>query len=442
MRGWANRDENANRCAEAGSYERVGGGPRPRGTASPRRRRGHAMVLIPEEAERALREIATHHADRDEAPILYCYVYAIGKGDEDLQPKYDEANARMMKWLSDRSDDEVEAAWATHGRFLGLSYRAPSTAEQLARLPRREQLAHALASAAIDAAFYGFAAHLSGEAERLSRVLAALPQLVAQLTPKEGLLPLGPRTVLKGTWIDHAGHELQFHPALRQAFGSNIDKGLVEALTIAHERGCAVAVAFDHLRLAVRGTLRKLEQRDAWFGAPFDEASLDDLMAVGATVHERTRRMSPFADGATGWRTEVRWHSDGALKTFEIEELPPPEEGREWTLCRYVHALRDPGRRAFVHLDGAMHGYGADSYAKRYAQSLNHREPKVWCERKMKLFRLDATATATISAQAWASLVVDFFKGNEMPLEYLAGESFREMYQRTYGVPYPDFDRS
>ena len=54
---------------------------------------------------------------------------------------------------------------------------------------------------------------------------------------------------------------------------------------------------------------------------------------------------------------------DGPLKGVEIEEfMPPPKAGDEWVFARYLHAIRDTTKKAFVHCDGAVKAFAAEGY--------------------------------------------------------------------------------
>jgi hypothetical protein len=87
--------------------------------------------------------------------------------------------------------------------------------------------------------------------------------------------------------------------------------------------------------------------------------------------------------------------------------------------------------------------YDPEAYARRYAQALNHHDAKVWADRKVKVFRIDAPQcndNARIDDSSWSELITSFFRGNELVLEYFDGRPFAEIYRSRYGQELPHWD--
>jgi hypothetical protein len=74
---------------------------------------------------------------------------------------------------------------------------------------------------------------------------------------------------------------------------------------------------------------------------------------------------------------------------------------------------------------------------------LNHHESKVWADRKVKVFRIDAPKSddsAGINDNSWSELIGSFFRGNELVLEYFDGRPFAEIYRSRCGHELPAWD--
>lgn len=245
-------------------------------------------------------------------------------------------------------------------------------------------------------------------------VFAALPSLL-ELADDDGLLDVdGVDARPHGLFIDD--FSLHYHQLLRRGFGSNIHYDLIGSvlgLARRKEEVCA-RIAIDERRLRRRDEHREVEERDYWYGPQLDETKLDDLTALGETIHgdpECGRSiLCPY------WAASIRWKRDGAgpMKSVEVEEfMPRSDEASGLVLVRYLHAIRDVERRAFVHCDGAVKAYDRSAYPTvledfpRRGKGLHYR----------KVFRLDGPLTAN----EWSHVTALWFRGNPLVLEYLAG---------------------
>lgn len=193
-----------------------------------------------------------------------------------------------------------------------------------------------------------------------SRVFAAAPNLIP-LLDESGLVTV---TDLDARpWGLHTGnYAFQYHQLLRRGFGSNIHYELIgTVLRLAKQHDLIARFALDDRRLRYKDEYEEWEERDFWYGRSLVAEDLDNLSAVGETFHGDP-------DGGTSWLhpyagLSVRWTADGPLKGVEIEEfMPPPKPGAEWVFARYLHAIRDTERKAFVHCDGAVKAFAAAQY--------------------------------------------------------------------------------
>ncbi|HHW26715.1 MAG TPA: hypothetical protein GXX23_05180 [Firmicutes bacterium] len=243
-----------------------------------------------------------------------------------------------------------------------------------------------------------------------SKVFSKYPELLG-LLDDDGLVPFGPPFEIDSHGLAYRDSDLYYHQFLRRHFSSNINYDFIEALRRASAVNprVRIRIALDPHRVTVRGTRRRLEERDRWFGPPLAWSRLDDMSAIGRTVHGDAS--DHLWAGIS--RTEFVWARHGEnLKAFQAEELPPLEAGEGYVFCRYVHSLRDTGRRLFVHLDGAVRVY-TDDYPQRYDGTIEYSKGHY-----VKLFRVDGE----LPTGQWSMLVSFFFRQNRLVLEYLQKE--------------------
>ncbi len=244
-----------------------------------------------------------------------------------------------------------------------------------------------------------------------SRVFAAAPDLVPHLD-ESGLITV---TGLDARpWGLHTGeYALHYHQLLRRNYGSTIHYGLIAIiLRLAECHHLTARLALDERRLQFREEYREIRESDYWYGPSLGDADLDDPSAVGETFHGDpdggTSLFHPYAGLA------VRWKNDGELKVVEIEEfMPTPDPASEWVFARYLHAIRDTTKQAFVHCDGAVKAFAADRYP-RTQHDFKHRGKG---DRYRKLFRVDGE----FPTAAWSELACSWFRGNRLITEYMGG---------------------
>jgi hypothetical protein len=241
-----------------------------------------------------------------------------------------------------------------------------------------------------------------------SRVFAAAPNLIP-LLDESGLVTV---TDLDARpWGLHAGrYAFHYHQFLRRGFGSNIHYELIgTVLRVAKQHDLIARLALDDRRLRHKDEYEEWEESDFWYGRGRVVDDLDNLSAVGETFHGDpgggTSWLHPYAG------LSVRWTADGPLKGVEIEEfMPPPKRGAEWVLARYLHAIRDTEKEAFVHCDGAVKAFAAD----QYPMSQQDFRARGKGDRYRKLFRIDGQFPTAV----WSELACSWFRGNKLILEY------------------------
>lgn len=204
---------------------------------------------------------------------------------------------------------------------------------------------------------------------------------------------------------------LHYHQFLRRNFGATVHYELIGAiLRIEQREDVGARLAIDDRRIRYRHEHQEIFEKDYWYGPPLSEEALDDPFAVGETIHGDREGGTSVANPYVA--LSARWSRDAHLKTVEIEELVPIGDD-DPVLVRYLHAIRDTERHCFIHCDGAVKGYAANTYPTtvsdfpRRGRSTRYR----------KVFRLDGT----ISTEDWSLVASLWFRGNQLILEYLGG---------------------
>lgn len=243
-----------------------------------------------------------------------------------------------------------------------------------------------------------------------SRALQPLPTLVDRIDDDGLLEVVGLDATPHGLRL--GGFALHYHQLLRRDFRANIHYGLVNSiLDFACQYNLKARIAIDERRQRFIDEYQECFEADHWFGRPLDERDLDSLSAVGETFygdpHAGTSSLHPYAG------LSIRWTVKDGLKTVQIEEfMPTPSADHNWVLARYLHAIRDVSKKAFVHCDGAVKAYDARAYP-RSQQEFRDRGRGVHYR---KVFRVDGEFPAPV----WSTLLSDWFRGNRLVLEYLA----------------------
>lgn len=241
-----------------------------------------------------------------------------------------------------------------------------------------------------------------------SRVFTAAPSLLP-LLDESGLLTV---TDLDARpWGLHIGnYAFQYHQLLRRGFGSNIHYELIgRVLRASNQHGLVARLALDDRRLRYKDEYEEWEERDFWYGPSLVDEDLDDLSAIGETFHGDPAGGASWLHPYAG--LSVRWTADGLLKTVEIEEfMPSPKPDDEWVLARYLHAIRDTEKKAFVHCDGAVKAFSA----AEYPSSQRGFGSRGKGDRYRKLFRIDGQFPTAV----WSELACSWFRDNKLILEY------------------------
>jgi len=320
--------------------------------------------------------------------------------------------------LLDASTDEELVGYKARLHWFYASHIADDLLS-VRELQTVRALAFYIVSTLVDPLFSDIHPIVRSDYLEKSAVFSIYPELRAHHSD-EGLLRLDvPGLRITRSGLFYRDHFLHCHQFLRRYFTSNPNFDFLQRLSTytANHPKHSVAIAIDHRRIMPLEHFAEFIEKDAWFGPPFSWDKIDDPYAVGLTVHARhpdsVENMTYELD-----RMEFHWSYDNGLKTLQTEELrPDTDESRKsgYVINRYLHAIRDISKRAFVHMDGAVKLYAPSQYTGRFKTNL----PKgAKGERKIKLFRIDGD----IPDREWSDLASFFFRQNELVLEYLNPE--------------------
>lgn len=255
------------------------------------------------------------------------------------------------------------------------------------------------------------------------RVFEVVPGLWEALADRHFLLPITPECVptdvLSAEPFFYFGDYVVFpHPHL-----AGKRELCFELCELAEsDSAVRVQVAIDPHRVLRREEIQSVLLEDYWYGLKVTRENLDSVEAhdLGRSIHVRNletvegQRLEAFYPLIA---TEFDWSlRDETIKVLQAEEIRPrPEMPRpdSLVLSRYLHSERDTKRRVFSHLDGAIKGYAALTYAPSRDQEPLARRGKPAVYRK--LFRLDGQ----IPDDRWGMAVGHFFRQNELVAEHL-----------------------
>lgn len=278
---------------------------------------------------------------------------------------------------------------------------------QLPEFLRRASVAESVLTAVIASDLSQFPLDVFNYPALDSRLFVAAPEL-GLLLDESGLVSV---TGLDARpWGLHFGeYAFHYHQLLRRGYRSGVHYSLIESvLRLAEAHSLTARIALDERRLRFADEYVENHEHDYWYGRPLDENELDLLAVVGETFYGDPDGGSSFIHPYAG--LSVRWTADGGLKTVEIEEFMPQPEGGEWVLARYLHAIRDTDKGAFVHCDGAVKAFSAATYPQTQAD-FGHRGKG---DHYRKLFRVDGEFPSSV----WSELAISWFRGNRLIAEY------------------------
>jgi len=341
-------------------------------------------------------------------------------GPEPIKIVFEELILETIDYLSIMSPSEIHAFVNTLPSFfqmeIDMSFEDPITATL------KKRIATVYLANLVYRDYYSFKDIINNNIQS-SKVLKEYPE-IHQYFDKDGLIIIDDKFVIFNGGIQYKNHYLHYNQFLRRGFTGNPNCDFLYIFWNYYDKSSDInsfRISIDLSRLWPKEYYSRGIELDRWFGPKFDKSKVFDKNYVGHTIHQR---ISPsFFEISNKLKyTEFSWKYADGIKTLEIEELDSEEHSFDsYYINRYLHSEIDVERNIIRHLDGAVKIYLKDNYHKR----LNSKIPKEEkCFKKIKLFRIDGI----IDENIWLELISNFYKSNEMVLEYFDPELFEELW--------------
>lgn len=241
---------------------------------------------------------------------------------------------------------------------------------------------------------------------RESKVFLAYPDLYERIEDKDGLLVLNGQDVLTKNGLLVGEQLIPYHRFLRNNFNGQFNHSLISALIkLQQEQDKKVMISIDEDHLGRSCWVPDIVELSYWFGASVTEELIDDTNQDGRTVHINCEAdfIDPYSHLFCAWKTQKN------ERVFEIEEIRIPYKATDMVLLRYLHAIRDPQRKGFVHVDGAVRCYTPEQFAARKDSEFPVEKTALY----KKVFRVD-DPKAEIGTAQWAEIATQWFSGNPL----------------------------
>ena len=333
----------------------------------------------------------------------------------------DEVERRVAGLVADLRDGSLDAETVT--RYC----RCMFPPDEIARAREDGRLSRLLGFAALqvelDDALYALEDRALEPPAPEDLVFTAHPDLLEALDPRDRLLRLTPELVAHERVGNEAivawkGDALFPHPHLADK------RELVwELVELAADPSLVVSVAIHPFRSTPLNDLLERLLHDYWSGIQLKQENLDSLDAhdVGVpTFHAAIDRapMHDFFFPLIGtwfdWAARKDDSADPVKRLYIREARPAADRDGEplvAALNRELHAERDTSRRRFLHVDGKLRRYPAETYGPSPQQPYADFGPH---SHSRKLWRVDGE----LSDERWCRLVGLWFRGNELIEEH------------------------
>lgn len=173
----------------------------------------------------------------------------------------------------------------------------------------------------------------------------------------------------------------------------------------------SLKVALDLDRIMLSKDWTPYCRRELYYGVSFTNDIPANKTGQTAYVLNDKDRLA-----TNSYETDFYWENKkGNSFQLEVEELQAIDRDypSEDILCKYVHTLYDKESSEFVHIDGAIRKYNADSYQERTNSNIKHGDTA----QRFKLFRVDGA----IPFKLWKSIIAYYMQYNSNIGEYFNG---------------------
>jgi hypothetical protein len=325
------------------------------------------------------------------------------------EPPFEEMMNRHAAAMAEQARNELENASALIGRFTERAkmkgvFLGASSFEYIPTI-------------GIVAKAPGLAKALIGSIHIEHDGLIAYKDLVPRLPPSR----------FNAGYFVGSDYMVMAHPCFRRQMqpAANWAPNFIELLWRFEQPGVAKYIAIDENRVRINVDGSVYIERDAWYGAPFD----DDVRNIKAGVV----KLRPPLDldphhldflFAKVYCLDVKWSEGGGVKTYQSLELKTEDvqieiEGKSYFPARYLHAEFDIAANRFRHFDGAIQYFLRDEYLQRRDSDFNMtaKNSEHIKARSKKVFKLNGL----LKTEIFVELCSHFYTANPLIFEYFSG---------------------
>lgn len=206
-------------------------------------------------------------------------------------------------------------------------------------------------------------------------------------------------------------YTIMFHQCLRKGYSIFNGFGIIVPFFIDlffEGKFPSLKIALDLDRIMLSKDWTPYCRREFYYGFSFTNDIPANKTGQTAYVLNDKDRLATHS-----YETDFYWknHKDNSFH-LEVEELQVMDGANtsEDILCKYVHTEYNKEKSMFVHIDGAIRKYSADSYQKRTVSNIIQGKTA----QKFKLFRVDGA----IPFKLWKSIIAYYMQYNSNIDEY------------------------
>ena len=239
-----------------------------------------------------------------------------------------------------------------------------------------------------------------------------LPDVIKS-TDDDGLIPIASSEIVGGAWVKRGSYLLSPSRFLRPGWSlpNPPNRDFLNALVEVKQRNphLSIKLAIDFDLIGIPESLQEHEQRDYWWGPPYNGNPINQ--PHGVTVHGPTKY-----DAASGLRQTEFWWYGKEERTLQVEEVFDQPRWRSYgnerrTPARFVHSIFNPATGSPDHLDGAVRLYTDAEWSDRIGLPVDKFGKRGI---RHKLWVVDGE----MQLSDWYTLIHMFFKGNFTIAEY------------------------
>ena len=182
-------------------------------------------------------------------------------------------------------------------------------------------------------------------------------------------------------------------------------------------------IRLDDNRVKINLSGGRYIEKDTWYGPAFSrdiELISDGNVKLVVPQDISDLMIKDLFGGIEAW--DLNWATSGVEKVFQAMEFSDDhkqanENGEEQFLVRYLHAIYNLKKKAFVHTDGAMMFLTPEEYMERKHSDFNFGKEKCFKPEYRKLFKINGN----LPLDDWMQLVSHFLHRNVFVFEYFQG---------------------